>query len=250
MTNHDYLLSVLNSQDMLPADLATLQRLKGEIQGVLEAHHRDDHPQIYYAGSFGKNTMIRESFDLDIVIYFPHTITSSLQEIYNSVWQSLTMNKYIVKPKNVALRLPYEGGFHIDVVPGRAQDKTFNYTTLYKYEEGTTMQTSLKKHIESVQPVKNTIRLLKVWRIRERLNIPTFALEQITVRALEGHDKSNFENNLLKVFRLINDKIFDMRLIDPANTNNEIKLSKEMRQSLKTSAAKGLAAKYWREIIM
>jgi len=85
--------------------------------------------------------MIRESFDLDIVTYFPPQDQFTVQAFYEAVEKRLKENKYTVERHNVALRLPYEGGFHIDVVPGRAIDNTYKYANLYSSERKTTKKT-------------------------------------------------------------------------------------------------------------
>ena len=80
MSNHEYLLNLLNEQDLEQGSLSTLQRLRGEIGAVLQGRYGST-PRIYYAGSYGKNTTIKEAFDLDVVIYFPHTESASLADI-------------------------------------------------------------------------------------------------------------------------------------------------------------------------
>ena len=247
MSNHEYLLDLLTDQNLESASLSTLQKLRDQIEAVLRGKYGST-PRVYYAGSYGKNTMIKEAFDLDIVLYFPYIETASLANIYTSVWRTLEFHKYVVKPKTVALRLLYKGGFHIDVVPGRAQDSKFYYATLYKHGENSTMQTSLKKHIETVQPVKGTVRLMKLWKVRKALEWQTFALEQTVVRALTGKPKSDYEKNLLNVFAFIRDEIQSIRLVDPANSNNEIEMSNSARLTLRDAANGAIAAKYWSDV--
>jgi tRNA nucleotidyltransferase (CCA-adding enzyme) len=87
MTGHEYLVGVLNSQNMLVKDLNTLRNLRKEIEGVLREEY-GSYPRFYYGGSYGKKTMIQASFDLDIVIYFPPTETSSLK-IFTTLFTKL-----------------------------------------------------------------------------------------------------------------------------------------------------------------
>ncbi len=248
MTGHEYLAGVLNSQNMLLKDLNTLRNLRQEIEGVLREEY-GSYPRFYYAGSYGKKTMIRASFDLDIVIYFPPTETSTLKTIYNSVHQTLIDAGYKVHPKTVSLQLPYEGGFHIDVVPGRAQDNTYQYATLYKNGENSTMQTSIKIHIESVRDSRDIIKLMNLWRICHSLEWKKFALEQTVLRALKGQRKDDYERCFIKVFEFIQDNILTIRLVDPANSNNIIEMSQQIRKSVQQAAINAIAAKYWSEVV-
>jgi hypothetical protein len=250
MTAHDYLINVLNGQKMETADLNKLQRLRGEIESNLRNTHGNA-PRFYYGGSYGKDTLIKAAFDLDIIMYFPSTDNRSLRDIFNSVHQSLLKAKYIVNPKNVALRLPYDGGFHIDIVPGKAQDSSFQYATLYKNEENSTRQTSLKVHIDSVRKsnAKEIIKLMKLWRLRFNLPWQSFALEQTIIRALDGKSKNDYGTAMWTVLEFIRDNIQNIRLIDPANTNNVIEMPNTLRQQLRNQAANSLAAPDWGKIV-
>ncbi len=248
MTGHEYLQNILSRQELGESQLNQLRELRDQIEGVLRAAYGSA-PRFYYAGSYGKKTMIKDAYDLDIVIYFPSTINSTVKVIYNAVLQTLVDNRYTAQPKTVAIRLPYRGGFHIDVVPGRAQDETYYYATLYKNGEDTTMQTSIKKHIDTVQPVRNTIRLVKLWRLRQNISWETFALEQTVIRALNGLNKDDFAKNMMNVFTFIRDKIESVSIIDPANSNNEIVIPANTRLLLKEKATNAMQAPYWTQII-
>lgn len=250
MTYHPYLLKVLESQKMLPADVTTLQYMRQQIEGVLRQVYGST-PRILYAGSYGKDTMIKESFDLDIVIYFPSTDFRTLQALFTSVYQTLIQNRYIVEPKTVALRLPYQQGFHIDVVPGKAQDSTFRYATLYKNEiPSSTMQTSINVHIETIRDsgARDIIKLMKLWRLRQFLDWETFALEQTVIRALKGERKDDYANCFISVLQFINNNINSIRLVDPANSNNIISMSPQVRMKVKQAAEKSLASN-WEQVI-
>lgn len=248
MSNNDFLWGIISKQELSLAQKNALTTQKEQIEVALRSVYGWG-PKIYYAGSFGKGTMISAAFDLDIVIYFPSTETTSVKDIYKHVGQTLKNKGYVVKEKNVALRLPYDKGYHIDVVPGRAQDETYYHATLYKNEDNTTMQTSIKKHIDSVQPVKNTIKLMKLWRVRQGVSWETFALEQTVIRALIGKDKDNMERNLLNVFVFIRDNIATVSLIDPANSNNKIEIPYSVKTELKKEAIKAFDASLWSDVL-
>jgi hypothetical protein len=98
---------------------------------------------LYYGGSFGKKTLIAAHFDLDLVIYFP---AGDPKELYAAVERRLRAAGHAPSRHNVALRLAYTRGLHVDVVPGRALDETYSYADLYANERDTTRRTSLKAH--------------------------------------------------------------------------------------------------------
>ncbi len=248
MTGHQYLQNILIGQDLGENELNQLRSLREEIEGVLRDTFGSE-PRFYYAGSYGKKTMIKEAYDLDIVMYFPSTVNYSVKDIYISVLRTLVNKKYPVHPKTVAIRIPSQGGFHIDVVPGKAQDVTYYYATLYKNGEYTTMQTSIKIHIDTVKPVKDIVRLVKLWRLRQNISWETFALEQTVVRALTGLNKDDLAKSTWNVFIFIRDNIERVRLIDPANSNNEIAMPTNTRLLLKAKATSATQAQNWGQII-
>ena len=251
MTPHEYLDGLLRGQAMRQQDISTLKQLRDKIEGDLRRSYGSA-PRFYYAGSYGKDTMIQVSFDLDIVIYFPHTQTASLRDIFASVRSKLVQTGYTVQPKTVALRLPYQGGFHVDVVPGKAQDGTFKYATLYKNEgTGSTLQTSLKVHIDAVRKtgIRDCVKLMKLWRLRHGILWSTFALEIIVGRALHGKRKDDHSVCMREVFGFLAGNMVSVRLVDPANTANIIDMSIAARQALAAKANEALSARYWEHIV-
>src|SRR5712691_1202591 len=88
MSAQDYLQSLLTAQTLSDADLAPLRQLRQRVEGRLSALPGKT-PRFYYGGSYGKNTMIRERYDLDIVIYWPQTTSYTIKDIYDMVGREL-----------------------------------------------------------------------------------------------------------------------------------------------------------------
>ena len=251
MTPHEYLSQLLASQEMRDPDLRVIRSLRDELAAFL-GRQLGSGPRIYYGGSYGKHTMIREAYDLDLVVYFPPTDARSLAEIFGAVHQALVRGKYVVEPQTVALRLPYEAGFHVDVVPGRALESDFLYATLYKNSNPpSTLKTSLKVHIDAVRKteLRQIVRLLKLWRLRHGIPLKTFALEILAARALAGRRPDDYGTAMWKIFQYMAKEMATVRLQDPANTNNVLDLTVQERSSVAQAAAKSLSAQTWGEIL-
>jgi len=105
MTPHEYLSQLLRRQELSDAQLRTLQATREEIEGWLRGRYGSV-PRFYYAGSYGKGTMIGEAYDLDLVIYFPASERQSLADLFWGVHRRLGEGGYRVVPRTVALRLP------------------------------------------------------------------------------------------------------------------------------------------------
>lgn len=251
MTAHDYLASLLAGHTLRNDELAPLQQARDGIERWLRSDIGSA-PRIYYGGSYAKHTMLRLKYDLDIIVYFPSTQDSTLQQLFNRVHQRLLVGKYIVEPRTVALRLPYETGFHIDIVPGKAQDGTFRYATLFKNTQPpSTLQTSLKVHIESVNnaDLSDIVRLAKLWRLRHNLELASFPLEIAVQRAMFNVRRDNLETAMLAVLRYFISDFQGARFVDPANTNNVIEVAPRVRSAVTSQAQRSLAQPNWGQLV-
>src|SRR5687767_2863600 len=138
MTPNEYLAEVLSAQTLASnsPELKDLQERRAEVEEHLREHFDDSSPTIRYGGSKAKGTLIKESYDLDIVCYFPHDDTTAgetLEDIYNNVAAALEKD-YSVERKRSALRLRDKNmvDFHIDVVPGSFTDDSETDCFLYQ----------------------------------------------------------------------------------------------------------------------
>lgn len=216
----------------------------------------EGHPQFYYAGSFGKDTIVRESYDLDLVVYWPSTAQKySIQGIYESVGNLLEKQGFLVNSKNVCWEIPCKGGFHIDVVPGRALDPDFYEVNLYRVDRGTTLKTSLKAHIDIVTKSKRTpvIKLMKLWRYRQGVPFKkSFLLELMTIEGCKGKRVDDLEGQFFAALKYISANIINCYFEDPANSNNIISedLFNEQKRIIKRDAERALSAKRWEDIFL
>ena len=223
MSNNDYLANILREQTLLTTELNALRQLREQIQQQLSVLQGG--PRFYYGGSFGKKTMIKALYDLDLVMYWPQTATYSITGIYEAVGDVLKKHWKLVNSKTVAWELPFQGGFHIDVVPGRALDPQYYEANLHRTDTGTTLKTSLKKHIDIVRKSGRTdaIRLMKLWRAKKNVAFKkSFLLELMTIEGCKGKATSDLEGQALAALRYIHDNIRTCNIIDPANSNNSL----------------------------
>jgi hypothetical protein len=239
---HEYLVQVLKSQEMREQDLALIHGARDALTALL-GRQLTPQPRIYYGGSYGKHTMIREAFDLDLVVYFPHTDPRPLADISGAVHQALVAGKYVVHPQTVALRVLYNGGFHVDVVPGRAENDSFHYANLYKRSPSPTpLRTSLKVHIDAVRKtgLGPIVRLLKLWRLRQGVLLKTFALELLAARAMANQQLGDYGNAVVTILQFIQKEMSTIRLVDPANSANILEISPHERKLVAEAAARSL----------
>lgn len=250
MSSHQYLQGVLSRHTLTDAELNPLREAREHIEGVLRAEVGSA-ARFYYGGSFAKRTMLRSSFDLDIIVYVPSYERATLRDIFEGVHRRLVNAKFIVAPRTVALRLPYQGGFHIDVVPGKAQDGTFRYATLYKNSyPPSSLQTSLKVHIESIKDagLGEVVQLVKLWRSQRGIDCSTFALEIAVQRAMFNVRRDDLAVAFSTVLEWLSRDFVQARLVDPANSNNIIDVPPATRLAVATAAAIALRST-WGQIV-
>jgi hypothetical protein len=251
MTADQYLRGLLNQQDLTIPELSALRSMRDQIQGQLSTLQGG--PRFYFAGSYGKKTIIRARYDLDIVMYWPHTSTYTIKGIYDAVGGVLKQHWKVVNSKTVSWELPFQGGFHIDIVPGRALDYQFREANLYRIDTGTTLKTSLKTHIDTVRDSgrRDAIRLMKLWR--ERRGVPfkkSFLLEMMTIEGCKGQRFDDLGAQVQAALNHIRDTILTCNVSDPANTNNSLSddLTVVQRMEIKAAAQAASKATTWADV--
>ena len=71
-----------------------IRRYRNSIEKILKNELSKYNIRVYYAGSYAKNTAIKQNFDLDLVIRFPANPNNSTKQCYELVYQSLRRNEW------------------------------------------------------------------------------------------------------------------------------------------------------------
>jgi len=234
MTENEYLKALLDSQTLEDNgdELKKLRERRDEVERLLRDKLGKAKPTIRYAGSYAKDTMIRDSYDLDLTFYVPRDnseVGATLAEIHESVREVLAA-EYSLEVKASALRLLSQDGvdFHVDVVPGRyvddEKDDVFLHRTTGDKER---IKTNLDTHIEHVRDsgLTDAVRLVKLWRSRNGLGsvFKTFVLELAVIKLLKDKKSDDLSTQLEYVLTQFRDAIDDLVIEDPANpTGNDL----------------------------
>lgn len=225
MKPEEYLQKILESQK-LPEDsddLKLLRKRRDEIETRLRTKFGSS-PTIRYGGSQAKGTLIKDSYDLDIVCYFNRADDSggtSLEEIYNSVKDELSKH-YSVDPKTSALRVRGANNvdFHVDVVPGRFIDDEESYDVFLYCASGEKcrLKTNIETHIGHVRDsgVTDEIKLMKLWKARHWVPLKTFVLELAVIDVLEGTG-GTLDERVREFLEKLRDEPEEINVEDSAN---------------------------------
>jgi hypothetical protein len=229
MDTNEYLQLVLSGQSLGEdsTELKELQTQRAVVENLIRKSFGSV-PIIRYGGSKAKGTLIKESFDLDIVCYLPSDSDAAgktLQEIYENVRDCLKYG-YYVEEKTSALRLKgnladnYMRDFHIDVVPGRFTDEDKSDCFIYQnVADKSRHKTNLDVHTAHVKDsgVVDAIRLLKLWKTRKGLRLKQFVFELLIIDLLDGKKAKSLSDQLVHVWEEISASSDPIHVEDPAN---------------------------------
>jgi Second Messenger Oligonucleotide or Dinucleotide Synthetase domain len=226
LNNNEYLKKILEDQVLSDDDLNTLKEKRNDVTNFL----RSKFPQasIRWAGSVAKGTIIKESYDADTTCYFPCDKNDTLQGIYREVGKALEDN-YKVDYKTSALRIKdkyqWQNDFHIDIVPGRYIDDAKGDVFLHcDTDDRQRLKTNLDTHISHIRDsgVTDAIKLMKLWKIRNGLDVRTFVIELLTVKLLKDKSSLDLSSQLQHIWTELRDKQISVE--DPANPGgNDLK---------------------------
>ena len=250
--SNEYLLhQILEDQKLDSNQIENLKNQRDAIVGEL-VEEIGGNPIRYDGGSYAKGTMIRASYDLDIVLYWPTNFQYSPKNLYIEVGGVLQSKGRNPQSKKVGWEIPFPGNFHIDVIPGKIILNKKNYAYLFNTDTEGRFQTSVKKQVNYVKRSgrQDVIKLMKLWKIRKDVPIKTFILENMIIEGCKDISHSKIEPQLIGAFEYVNEEILIKKIHDPSNINNIISndITDEEKHRIKILAEEAINAQYWREV--
>jgi len=217
---------------------SVLNEKANQLKRKLYSEYKDDlicYPN--FNGSAVKGTSIQGS-DIDIQLRFKkqgQTIKENFNDVLIFLEEELhdpELNGIRTQRHSIGISYIINGEEHrIDVVPARASMNTQQDDYIYVNNTSLFGQPTFKK-INSKKQLKvfdfnsqekKIVKLLKVLKKENNLNIKSIYLELFVKKAFENNRMPiNTELCLLKVLRYIAENIQFLRIVDPANTNNII----------------------------
>lgn len=251
MDNEKYLRKILAEQNLNQNQNRQLKELRMKIRDQLE-EILEEKPTVYYAGSFRKKTMIKASYDLDIVLYWSSKVSSTVKNLYTKVGSELQKNWNRLRAKKVGWEIGFDGDFHIDVIPGKRKHKSYREAYLYNRETDGRFLTSINKQVNYIKRRRRSsvIKLVKLWKIKNEVPIKTFIPELMVVIGCKGLRRRDLGLQLKTALKYIADNITTIRLEDPANRQNIItkNLTTEEKNRIRRLATQAINVKNWNQV--
>lgn len=223
MTVIEYLESLLEEEKISEDEKEKIREKRDEVEKAIREEFGDKLKTVKYSGSIAKHTAINSSKDLDLAIHFKKEAFSTLKEMFDSVYDYLD-GIYNVRKQKVSIGLP---DFDVDVVPGRRIDEeneSNNDVFLYRSDDDSRIKTNIEKHKTHISEsgCRDIIKLMKIWKNKWNVKFKSFAMELLVIQALEDSTNVGLKNRTKEVLEYIVDKVENINLIDPANSNNNV----------------------------
>ena len=190
-------------------------------------------PNYRYGGSLAKGTANKNSCDIDLLCYFDSDYEKNVETVYKETSEALKQAGYIYNCKNSAINVTGKYGesqwdYTIDIVPGKYTSNELNKDVyLWCNKTSCKLKSNPEVQIEKVKKsnCKEVIRLIKLYRTFNNFKFKSFYLEIFAIDIVS----SNYNNNDTLYTKLIKfcecyDKIGNVKIYDPANSNNDINL--------------------------
>ncbi len=254
-----YLHQILHKYRARDPDIYTIH----ELQRIIQEWASSCFVEITPSGSRAKGTAISLASDVDYLISLKSDCNENkggLRSIYDSLYVKLKKSYPTARKQNVSIRVTINN-FEIDITPARKLSGNTNNHNLYVSNSNTWTQTNIHKHISDISQSKRTdeIKILKIWRELNKLDIPSIYLEYLLITNILLHkptDPMNVEKLENNVRHALNELAKDYnnplssRIVDPANSNNILSdLLTSVEKNRIINAAKIASRENWHRIV-
>ena len=252
MTPDQYVESVLSKYAVARGPNSPSERLAVSVTPAIQSWAGQQLNIIQFSGSYAKETAVRGTSDVDLLISLKSDTTNSLKEIFNSLYDLANRNTWSPRKQNVSIRITINGTL-ADLVPAKVQSGYQNYHSLYLCKRDSWTQTNVTLHVEKVRNSRRLceIRAIKIWRLIHNLDWPSLYLELFAIQSLSGRSQTSLSENVLHVLRTMEKSLTSTRIEDPSNTNNILsdELTTQEKQRIGNLAGQSVRKQNWGDII-
>lgn len=207
------------------------------------------------SGSKAKGDAIKGKSDIDIFVSITdrnnlYTVKDYYEKLFNFLKPYFVNNT--IRIQNVSIGVTY-AGCNIDITPGkRVNYHSYNFGNsyedhfIYSTKTKSNTLTNIQKHIDMVRNsgLTKEIMILKIWRNCHNLDLPSIAIEIIACEVLRANKSNSLYSNVKRIFECLRDSIGTRKIIDPANSNNNIADSMTVTEKEKIRKAAILSLSY------
>ena len=196
------------------------------LQDTINQSFEQIKPSYRYGGSLAKGTANINDCDIDLLCYLPSDCELSVEDIYQSVEDSLQDSDYIYQSKNCAIRVSGENNelweISVDLVPGKYSSSENKDVNLWCNKTKNRLLSNPETQINKVKEsnIKDVIRFIKYFRNFKNFKFKSFFLEIFSIDIVEPtiKDEDTLYDKLIKFCSHFKE-IGKTKIYDPANEN-------------------------------
>lgn len=204
------------------------------------------------SGSFEKETAVKDSVDIDLLISIKRTHPDTLKEIYHSLYEVLEQMGMEPRKQNVSIGLVYNG-VKVDLVPAKRMPNRIYNHSIYVRKLDSWKKTNIQNHIKVIKESnhKCIVKLLKIWRNQHGIEFPSFLIELVVLNALKEKKIRQIDKRFICVLRYLQEDLINQKIVDPVNANNVVSdtISKLEKNVICRAAESALNADSWEEVV-
>ncbi|MGV3492044.1 MAG: hypothetical protein ACO1OG_12070 [Devosia sp.] len=248
----DYLRSILQREAVGREHAALLARTGEKIAALCDGLVGRDVTEVTLAGGYEKGFANRSGISADYAVWFRAAAGKRMADHYNGLFEGIERLGLAPVRRDVSIAIDI-GDMVVDLLPTKQLSTISDIHELYSTRRGRPLTTNLNQHLLDARSAgwQDEIRILKLWRDQNGLDLPSFYLELATVSALRRRPADALAENVWAVLGFIERLLVPRAMLDPANAANIVsdELNSAQKRAVAAAAAEARAGKPWSEIV-
>jgi hypothetical protein len=251
LTTDQYAASIIEKYRVTPDTGSASHHAADRVIPLIKQWGKEHLLGITLSGAYAKNTAIRLSSDVDVLVALRLEPGMEMKTIFWNLFKHLSDQDLSPHTRDVSIRLE-TGGLKVDVIPACRERETPG-NALFNKRSGQAVHTDLARHVHLVANSgrQQEICALKIWRERMSLDFPSLYLECSVLQALESERFGQLADNILAVLRYLSHRFEQAVVPDPANRDNILSsdLSASDKKAIASAARAALYDENWKKIL-
>jgi hypothetical protein len=222
MSNVDqYAASVVEEYHVAADTESPSHRAADELVPLIKQWGKQFLQGITLSGAYAKKTAVSLYSDVDVLIALKPVPGKEMKNIFWSLFEFLSDHDVPVQTWAVSMQVKALG-MKVDLIP--AYRERGSGCVLFNKKTGGDVHTDLTQHVRLVgnSGRQQEICALKIWRERNKLDLPSLYLELTVLKALESQLYGQLTHNVAAVLRYIGNRFEQVEVRDPANEDNVV----------------------------
>jgi hypothetical protein len=250
MNTEQYAASIVEKYRVIPDTNSTSHHAADEVLPLLKKWGQQHLLGLTLSGAYAKNTAIRLSSDVDILIALKPVPGMEMKNIFWKLFEYLTDQDLRPHTRDVSIRVPSKK-LNVDLIPCYRNHEGCH--VLFNKRSGQSIDTDLSRHVHLIgnSGRQQEICAFKIWRERMSLDFPSLYLELTVLHALEGEPFGRLADNILTVLRYLSKRFEQTVIRDPANAANVVSndLKEADKQEIAKAAREVLYDENWKKML-